>query len=102
LDGSLSFQSRSFICLLFEIDQLYRAAGFGITRAYAFVVLRQPPFGVGGPAGVIGAVGAFDDVTVTGHRNRDYFLSGRLPIFPSFEPSRLSMIEIFSVFSPGM
>jgi len=55
-----------------QVNEAHGEAGAGVFGAPAAVVLAQAAVGVGRPAGVVGAVGAFEDVAEEGHviRNR--------------------------------
>jgi hypothetical protein len=59
----------------FQIHQFDGAAGAGVFRANAFVMLGDPPFGVQRPACVEGPIGAFDDIAIAGHFPRFFFVN---------------------------
>jgi hypothetical protein len=66
-DGVLPTERRRSIRDLLPIHQPHRQAGFGIAGAAPGVMLGQSALGVGGDAGVEGAVSATGEIDGPGH-----------------------------------
>ena len=64
LDGTLAFHRGALVWLRFQVHEPDGSARAGITRAASGIVDLQPSLDVHGPAGIVGAVAALDNVAV--------------------------------------
>ena len=68
-DGAFPFHGGDSIRLELKIDQFDREPAAGIFGGVPGVVTLNPFFGVIGPAGVVGPISTFEDITIGGHGN---------------------------------
>ena len=84
LDSTLSFHCSSTIRLGLEVNHFYREPAAGVARTGAFIVLSQASFRVARPAGIVGSIRTFQDITIEKH----VFYCGLLKV--SREPRKRS------------